>query len=174
MKGLHATLGILDRKGGFRVNEQWLRDAETSLTRLVANIFQISHKDSSRFASAVVAKASGAAGAAGVPGLVGAFGSASTGTAIASLSGAAASSASLYWVGSLIGGGVFAGTILTGGIGVLVGYTGLRLWKGKPRKVENLTDEEKGIVNASLALVKALKDQLGAGQVSPRNTPVSC
>jgi hypothetical protein len=141
----------------------WLHEADTTLTRLVANILQVSHKDSSRLASALIAKTSGAAGAAGVLGLVGAFGSASTGTAIAGLSGAAASNATLFWLGSLVGGGVFAGTILTGGIGLVGGYVGLRLWKGKPRSIESLTDEEKAFVDTCLGLVKAFREQRKSG-----------
>jgi hypothetical protein len=141
------------------MNEHWLLQAEDSLTKLVANILQLSHKDSSKLASALIAKTSGAAGAAGVLGLIGAFGSASTGTAIAGLSGAAASNATLFWLGSLVGGGVFAGTVLTGGIGLVAGYLGLKFWRGKPRPVESITDEEKALVDASLGLVKAFREQ---------------
>ncbi len=141
------------------MNEHWLLQADETLTKLVANILQVSHKDSSRLARALIAKTSGAAGAAGVLGLIGAFGTASTGTAIAGLSGAAASNATLFWLGSLVGGGVFAGTILTGGIGLVIGYLGLKFWKGKPRPLESMTDEEKAIVDASLGLVKAFREQ---------------
>jgi len=141
------------------MNAQWLIKADDALTRLVANILQVSHKDSSKLASALIAKTSGTAGAAGMLGLIGAFGSASTGTAIAGLSGAAASSATLYWLGSLVGGGVFAGTVLSGGIGLVAGYLGLKFWKGKPRAVESITDEEKALVDASLGLVKAFREQ---------------
>ena len=66
---------------------------------------------------------SGVAGmstAAGVYGLVGMLGTASTGTAIGTLSGAAAKSATLAWLGggSLAagGGGVAAGTMVLGGL----------------------------------------------------------
>lgn len=141
------------------MNEQWLTKAESTLTKLVANILNISHKESSKLASAVIAKASGAAGTAGILGLITAFGSASTGTAIASLSGAAATTAKLYWLGSLVGGGVFAGTILTGGIGIVIGYLGLKAWNGKPRTTESLTKEEKLLIDASLGLVKAFREQ---------------
>jgi len=107
----------------------------------------------------LIAKAGGAAGATGILSLIGTFGTASTGTAIASLHGAAASNATLYWLGSLIGGGVFAGTIVTGAIALVVGYSVLKLWKGKPRSVESITDEENILVGASLGLIKAFKEQ---------------
>jgi hypothetical protein len=63
---------------------------------------------------------SGAATAAGVYGLVGLLASASTGTAISTLSGAAATNATLAWLGggSLAagGGGIAAGTAVLGGL----------------------------------------------------------
>lgn len=142
------------------MSKQWFKEAEAVLLKLIANIMQTSHKDTSRIANAVVAKASGVAGASGVLGLIGTFGSASTGTAIAGLSGAAASNATLYWLGSLVGGGVAAGTFLTGGIGLVAGYLGLKGWKGKPRDPDDLTQEEQEIVDASLGLIKAFREQL--------------
>lgn len=64
--------------------------------------------------------AAGVATATGVYGAVGVFGTASTGTAIGTLSGAAAKSATLAWLGggSLAagGGGVALGTVVLGGL----------------------------------------------------------
>ena len=64
--------------------------------------------------------AAGVATATGVYGMVGVFGTASTGTAIGTLSGAAAKSATLAWLGggSLAagGGGVALGTVVFGGL----------------------------------------------------------
>jgi len=145
------------------LDNQWMNDSESCLTKLVANIMQVSHKNSSKLVNVVIAKASGAAGAAGVLGLISTFGTASTGTAIAGLSGAAASSATLYWLGSLVGGGAVVGGFMTGGIAIIVGYFGLRWWKGRPRNPEHLTDEEKAIVNASLSLIKAFREQRESG-----------
>ena len=71
----------------------------------------------------MVCTSSGVAGvstAAGVYGLVGTLGTASTGTAIGTLSGAAAKSATLAWLGGgpavMGGGGVVAGTMVLGGL----------------------------------------------------------
>lgn len=141
------------------MNEEWLLKADGVLTKLVANILQVSHEESSKLTNMLIAKTSGAAGTAGVLGLIGAFGTASTGASIAGLSGAAASSATLFWLGSLVGGGVFAGSVLTGGIGIVVGYLGLKFWKGKARLVESITEEEKSLVDASLGLAKAFREQ---------------
>lgn len=75
---------------------------------------------------------------AGTVAAVGAFATASTGTAISGLSGAAATSAVLAWLGggSLAagGGGVAAGTLVLGGITaapVLLAAGGLISWKGR-------------------------------------------
>ena len=145
--------------GGDAMDEQWLGRAEQALTRIVAHIQQMPHKDSSRLVSAIIAKGAGAAGATGILGLIGTFGSASTGTAIASLSGAAASNATLFWLGSLVGGGVFAGSVMTGGIGLAIGYYTLRKWNGQRRLEEQLSDEEKAIVLTCLVLAKAFHEQ---------------
>ena len=68
----------------------------------------------------VSAVASGASTAAGSYGLIGILASASTGTAISSLSGVAATNATLAWLGggtlAAGGGGMAAGTIVLGGI----------------------------------------------------------
>ena len=59
--------------------------------------------------------------AGGIMGLL-SFGTASTGTAIASLSGAAATTAKLFWVGSIVGGGVAVGAAAVGVASFLGGY----------------------------------------------------
>ncbi|MEX0171149.1 hypothetical protein [Streptomyces sp. LMG1-1-1.1] len=75
---------------------------------------------------------------AGTVAAVGAFATASTGTAISGLSGAAATSAVLAWLGggSLAagGGGIAAGTLVLGGIAaapVLLAAGGFISWKGR-------------------------------------------
>ena len=142
------------------MKQEWFEEADSVLLQLIASVRQTSHKKASRIASALIAKVSGVAGASGVLGLIGLFGTASTGTAIVGLSGAAKSTATLYWLGSLVSGGVVVGTVLTGGIGLVSGYFGLKWWKGKPRNPEDLTEEENAIVNASISLIKAFREQL--------------
>jgi len=71
--------------------------------------------------------ASGAVTAFGVYGTVGALASASTGTAIASLSGAAATNASLAWLG---GGALSAGGIGYGQVGRAVFKGGFKVGPG--------------------------------------------
>ena len=78
---------------------------------------------------------SGVATAAAVYGLVGTLASASTGTAIATLSGAAAKSATLAWLGggtlAAGGGGVAAGTAVLGGLVVGPAILVFGLWRLK-------------------------------------------
>lgn len=147
------------------MNEQWLLDTEKTLTHIAANILQISHEESSKLAKALVVKSAGAAGVAGIFGLVSTFGAASTGTAIAGLSGAAATNATLYWVGSIVGGGMLAGSIITGGIGIAVGYYALKTWKGEPRSAGSITKEENILIDACYGLARALHEQRQSKQV---------
>lgn len=78
------------------------------------------------------AASAGAATAAAVYGLVGTLASASTGTAITTLSGAAAKSATLAWLGggtlAAGGGGVLAGTAVFGGLVVGPAILAAGLW----------------------------------------------
>ena len=62
--------------------------------------------------------------------LISNFGTTSNSTAIASLSGAAETTAILYWLGSIFGLGVTAGTVITVGIGILGGYIAYRMRMG--------------------------------------------
>ena len=62
--------------------------------------------------------------------LISSFGTTSNSTAIASLSGAAETTAILYWLGSIFGLGVTAGTVITVGIGILGGYIAYRMRMG--------------------------------------------
>lgn len=119
--------------------------------------------------SAVISKVGGAMAVGGISGLVSTFGAASTGTAIASLSGAAATTAQLYWIGSLVGLGVAGGAVIltVGGIGA--GVTG-GLWArrklfGKARSEDKLQEHEKAILVACITLINAAKQQREQAQI---------
>lgn len=81
----------------------------------------------------------------GIMSAASAWGTASTGTAIANLSGAAASQASLAWLGggsiAAGGGGVTIGTVAVGGVVAIaaigVGYIGCKLYQLKDEADEN-------------------------------------
>ena len=89
-----------------------------------------------------------------------AFGSAGTGTAIATLSGAAANSATLAWVGSLLGGGMAAGAAMTGGLTLAVSVGVYKLMGSEARKFEDLSDHERRIVEATGFLIAAINEVL--------------
>ncbi len=80
------------------------------------------------------AGATGVASAGAIYSAVAAFGAASTGTAIGTLSGAAATNATLAWLGggalAIGGGGIALGTLVLGGIAIVPAVSYL-VWKGK-------------------------------------------
>jgi len=143
---------------------EWCEDAADILRGVCAAVLQTSKGASTRLMNALLAKTAGVASVAGILGLIAAFGTASTGTAIATLSGAAATTAQLFWVGSLIGGGVLAGTVITGGLGVVIGLVGMKLITGRARKPETLSQEEQALLVLASTLAKALEEQAAMGQ----------
>lgn len=145
-----------------------LEHLESVLTQSVAAILQDSERRTRIFIKAVIGKSIGAIAVGGIAGLVTSFGLASTGTTIASLSGAAATTAQLYWLGSLIGLGTAAGSLLlaAGGVGagLAAGFWGHRKLMGKRRIESELQDHEKAILVACITLINAVKQQIGSGQ----------
>ncbi len=140
-----------------------LERLEKALTGVVAAIRQISDKRVRRITNLFIAKIGGAAAITGISGLVTAFGSASTGAAIASLSGAAATTAKLYWIGSLVGLGVAGGGVILTGVGVGLGvgaaWGAKRFLYGSPRTEEELQDFERAILFACTTLIAAIGKQ---------------
>ncbi|WP_068546546.1 hypothetical protein [Thalassotalea crassostreae] len=141
-----------------------LTKAREELLYINSCILQISMKESEKFASnfgkAVTAKVAGIASVGGLFALVSTFGSASTGTAIAGLSGAAANSATLAWIGSLVGGGMVAGSVLTGGIGLVIGAAAYSALSSTPRNIESLSEEERKIIESSSLFIAAIDEVL--------------
>lgn len=148
------------------MNEEWFKKTADDLTHILAAIMQLKPSNADRIVNATVAKLGGAGAAAGVYGVASLVGTAGTGTAIGTLSGAAANSATLAW----LGGSVFTGTIVLAGISIAGGWGAMRLWKGKPRKYEELTENEQKIVNACASLGKAFKEQADADTLIDKET----
>lgn len=140
-----------------------LEHLEDTLTQIVSSIQHTSDRKARVFVNAVIGKVGGAMAVGGISGLVTTFGAASTGTAIASLSGAAATTAQLYWIGSLVGLGVAGGGLLLAvgglGAGVFAGLWGRRKILGKPRLEDDLQEHEKAILVACITLINAAKQQ---------------
>ncbi|WP_370163096.1 hypothetical protein [Limimaricola soesokkakensis] len=138
-----------------------LRTLDAALTGIVGALLQ----DSSRAAGTIVGVAASKLVAAGVMagtfGAIGLFGAASTGTAIATLSGAAATTATLYWVGSTVGLGVAGGSmILTGGglaLGIPAAILVRRRLFGRRRTPERLRDCEQAVLYAALRLAAPVR-----------------
>lgn len=144
-----------------------LQHLEATLNAAVAAIRQDSEKRTRIFVNAVISKSTGIAAATGIAALISAFGVASTGAAIGSLTGAAATTAQLYWVGSIIGLGTAAGGVMLAGTGIGIGIGGGLLAKrwlfGKARPEGELQDHEKAILVASITLIKAIREQIESG-----------
>lgn len=141
---------------------------EPALTDVVAAIRQISNGRARKIVNTVVSQLGGHVAVGGVTGLISMFGTASTGTAISSLSGAAATSAQLYWVGTLVGLGATGGGLLLGGTGIGVGVATAYAWRrtrhGKPRSVDELEDHERAALASCAPLIKALQEQAKTGE----------
>jgi hypothetical protein len=134
------------------------------LNYIVACILQVNMKSASGFTrrvgQAAASKIAAAGAVSGVLGAVAAFGTAGTGTAIASLSGAAATSATMAWIGGLLGGGVALGSLMTGGLALAVGVGAYKLMGSTARPYSELPVLEREIVDACIILIKAFEDVL--------------
>ena len=147
-----------------------VRSTISSLDGIVAAITQTNSKIQSRLTSAFATKL-GALGVSGsAMGLL-SLGTASTGTAIGALSGAAATTAKLFWVGSLVGGGVAAGAAVLGGLSIVGGYFIARKVRqylvGAARDEDELAEEEKRIVNICRKTSIALQHELNVRKEIP-------
>ena len=151
-----------------------LLTTKVELTYVVACIMQVDVKEAGeytgRIGKAITSKIVAAGATTGALGLVSLFGTAGTGTAIASLSGAAATNATLAWVGGLVGGGMAAGTLLTGGLAILVSMGVYSFLGEDPRKEETLAKINKQIIETCSILIKAIEDQFSESKEIPDST----
>lgn len=98
---------------------------------------------------------------AGILGIASTVGTAATGTAIGVLSGAAATSASLAWLGGTVAmGTAIVGTaMVAGGVGFGAGAYWLyqKQWQGKKRLREELSERERRLIEVSTKLAQACR-----------------
>ena len=141
------------------INKTWFSEAENALVEITGSILQTNKSATSKIMDAVVAKGAGAASVVSVTSLITILGTASTGTAIGALTGAAATTAKLFWIGSLVGGGVAAGGGILAVGAVATGFGVMRYWKGSSRSVETLEPHEVEILSAVELLLPALKTE---------------
>ena len=136
-------------------------EVEETLTSVVGAILQEPNRVANTIVGVAASKLVAAGVMAGTFSAIGVFGLASTGTAIGTLSGAAALTANLYWIGSTFGLGVAAGgVILAGGaiaVGVPAAIIARRKLFGRPRTEDKLTDRERANLYAALRLATALR-----------------
>lgn len=141
-----------------------LESTKEELIYINSCILQISADEAEKLANklgaAVASKVAGAATVGVLFSMVSTFGSAGTGTAIASLSGAAASNATLAWVGGLLGGGMATGAVLTGGVALAAGVGVYRLLSSEARQFEQLSEQEQRIVESTGFLIATINDIL--------------
>lgn len=155
-----AKIEIEDRLAKEEVINSYslLIDSKKKLNYVVACILQSSVKDTNEFTNkvgrALASKIVGASSAGGLVGLVATFGTAGTGTAIGTLSGAAATNATMAWIGGVVGGGIAAGTVLTGGLALLVGIGSYKLMSPKARDYSSLSKIEREIVDKCILLIR--------------------
>lgn len=151
-----------------------LRRIEHDLNGVIAAITQNSGgraRHARRVAQVATGKITGAATVGGMMMFISAFGSASTGTAIGTLGGAAATSAQFYWIGSIFGLGAVAGAIILPVTGAVLGLVAAfflgRAIFGRPRKIEKMQEFEVRIFYASMRLAEAAASQLADDSPAP-------
>jgi hypothetical protein len=153
----------MNRKQKKRASPASLNDIkklEVALTNVIAALLQQSNKSARIIVGVAVSKIAAVCVVTSVWGAIGVFGVASTGTAIATLSGAAATTATLYWIGSTVGLGLAAGGLMLTGGAMVVAIPAMVIAKrhifGRPRKEDQLSDKEQAVLYASLRLASGL------------------
>jgi hypothetical protein len=147
-----------------------LRATEKTLVGVVG---AISHNSNRRIRIATklaFGKLGGFTFASAVLGSISVFGTASTGTAIWTLYGAAATAAQYFWIGSIFGLGMYAGGFVLSILGLVFGiissYFMYKTVFGMPRDPSKMKDFELAVVLSCSKLIKPLKDA-NAKQYSP-------
>lgn len=146
-----------------------LQKLERDLTGVVAAITQMSGKNArraTRVATMAAGKVVGTVSTGSILMFVASFGYASTGTAIASLSGAAASSATLYWIGSWFGAGVLGGTMAVILFPIAITFLVVRVLRkrvfGIPRPTRTLEAFEAKAIYSASQMAAAITPYLSA------------
>ena len=119
--------------------------------------------------NAVVAKVGAAGASYSAFGIASLVGTAGTGTAIGTLSGAAAQSATLAWLGF---GSMAVGAFVLPTVMVAGGFLLLKVWKGKARHPESLSANEREIVSACLGMAVGLREQADSGETPSKEEMV--
>jgi hypothetical protein len=127
----------------------------------------------SKMTRLAAAKLGAIGNSAGIFGVAATVGTAGTGTAIGVLSGAAATSATLAWVGGsvVVGGAIVAAVAVAGGIGFAAGafWVFNKYWRGKKRLQEQLSEREQQIAEVTSKLAVACRRmEAGGHELKPQ------
>ena len=141
---------------------KWLEATARELTGIIAAITNAPRKSvRNRLVNAALLKAGAAGAYTGAFGLASLVGTAGTGTAIGTLSGAAANSATLAWLGF---GSMAVGTVVLPAVMLAGGFVLLKAWKGKARPPESLTVAERELVSACAGMAVGLEEEMRSGR----------
>lgn len=145
------------RKSSFS-QEKFYEKASLLLQETIDALLNQKQGTSSRVVRGLAAAFGSASATAGVFGIASLLGTASTGTAIASLSGAAFNSAALAWIGGSVATGawIVASLAVVGAIG---GRFAMRRVLGKKRKQKNLDEQERRVIDTCLLTATAFHKQ---------------
>ncbi len=139
-----------------------LNDTNKELNYIVACILQTSSESAYNYTKEagqiLTSKLVGVGISGGLLSLVSSFGTASTGTAISTLAGASATNATMAWVGSMVGGGMFAGTVLSGGLAIGVGVVAYKLLSSDAREYSDISVIERDIVDRCIFIIRLIDE----------------
>lgn len=144
---------------------QWLSEdlqrLDEALTAVASALLQESNRTAGTIIGVATSKLVAAGVMAGTFGGIAAVGTASTGAAIASLSGAAATTATLYWIGSSVGMGAAAGSLMLTGGAIAAGIPAAMLVRrrvlGRRRTEKDLSSREQAALYAALRLAAPMR-----------------
>lgn len=174
--GLNKSKNLQDRDVDSRIVTDATRQLSNILdllTSMTGRMLQVSDRKAAAALGAATNAIVGTTFATATMSVIGSLGTASTGTAIAGLFGAAKSTASLYWLGGLVGGGVAAGTVVLGagalGAGIYGSVKVRQAFLGHARHPENLSESELKILQALQAMAYSIRLAMDKGEgVRPR------
>ena len=163
---LRGTIGEIKRK----TRQSLYAETAKALDELSDALLRETRGTTAKMTRIAAAKLGAVATSAGIFGLAATVGTAGTGTAIGTLSGGAATSATLAWVGGSVamGSAIVAALSIVGGIGFAAGafWVFHKYWLGKKRPEDDLSDREQRIIEVSSKLAVACR-RLDAEDASP-------
>lgn len=144
--------------------ENWYEKASIICGETVDAVLNQKSGTSERIVRSLAAKLGFAGATAGLFSIASILGTASTGTAISTLSGAAFNSAALKWLGggvSMALGGwvVFMFSVVAGAISYFFAKITFTKYTGKKRKLKNLDDQEKRVVETLMLIAIGFRKQ---------------